>query len=305
VLKLRFAGPSERPASPFDQAESAVHVWHNRRGGVVARGFSEAGYHWMAWPYLATFRFRADDPCITAYVLAGAPVDVVWDVYRRTVLPMALQVFGWEALHASAVVCEMEGRPEGRPLRTDGRGVVAFSAVSETGKSTVAYGLRRRGFPQWSDDGVVFRMEDHPLATPLPFAARLRPESQKIFSADADASSPFEENGAGEQQFAEPLPIAAICLLRRTADAKGSVATIRSVASSAAFPALLIHAHEFDPNNAERRARMMQTYLDLVAHVPVFEVAFVPDRKQIDRLLDAIVGAMHLRPPAVAQRDCA
>jgi hypothetical protein len=296
VLKLRLAGPSERPASPFDQADSAVHVWHNRRGGVVARGFSEAGYHWMAWPYLATFRFRAGDPYITAHVLAGAPVDVVWDVYRRTVLPMALQVLGWEALHASAVVCQIDRH---------GRGIVAFSAVSETGKSTVAYGLRQRGFPQWSDDGVVFRTEDQPLATPLPFAARLRPESRTIFSADADLSRPFEENGAGEQQFDEPLPIAAICLLMRTADANGSVAAIRSVAPGEAFPALLTHAHEFDPHNVERRARMMQTYLDLVAHVPVYEVAFVPDRKQIDRLLDAIVGAMQLRPPAAAQRDCA
>jgi hypothetical protein len=249
----------------------------------------------MAWPYLATFRFGVDDPFITAYARPDAPVDVIWDVYRRTVLPMALQVLGWEALHASAIVATVKGASQ--------PGIVAFSAVSETGKSTVAYALRRRGFPQWSDDGVVFRVEEHASALPLPFAARLRPESCTMFGVDPAAFAHVEENGAGEQQYVEPLPITAICVLTRTAE--GPSERIRAMEPAEAFPALLIHAHEFDPANAERRARMMKTYLDLVAHVPVYEVAFLPDRNRMSHLLDVIVDALGLRLPAAVQRGCA
>ena len=133
MLKLRFAGPGAVAPDPLVERPSGVHVWLNRQGGVVARGFREAGFYWMAWPDLATYGFASGDPFITAYAVHGAPIDVIWDVYRRSVVPMALQAFGWEALHASAIVTD--------------RGIVGFCAISETGKSTVAFGLRRRGFP--------------------------------------------------------------------------------------------------------------------------------------------------------------
>jgi len=283
MLKLRFAGPGAHAPDPLIDRPTGVHVWLNRQGGVVARGFREAGFHWMAWPDLATYRFASDDPFITAYAVAGAPVDVIWDVYRRSVTPMALQAFGWEALHASAIVTD--------------RGLIGFCATSETGKSTVAYGLRRRGFPQWSDDGVVFRTEDAALATPLPFEARLRPESRAMFGADARMLPGLKGNSPGEQRYTEPLPIALICLLKRVNGADDAPPLIRSAPPARAFPELLIHAHEFDPNDPERRARMMQTYLDLAARVPVVEINFVPNRDRLEALLDVIVGELSLVVP--------
>ena len=57
----------------------------------------------MIWPRLAAYRFRWPDASfITAYPDADAPIATVWDTYRRSVLPMAMQAAGWEALHASA-----------------------------------------------------------------------------------------------------------------------------------------------------------------------------------------------------------
>ncbi|MGC4081799.1 MAG: hypothetical protein QM736_06755 [Vicinamibacterales bacterium] len=115
-------------------------------------------------------------------------------MYRRSVLPMALQMLGAEALHASAVATT--------------RGIVCFSARSGIGKSTIAFGLRQRGFPQWADDGVVFRAgEGRVLATPLPYQARLRPTSQTLLGVTAETRSRFEENSAGDQVFTEPMSI--------------------------------------------------------------------------------------------------
>ncbi len=281
MLRLRIAGPDEAAPDPFDERPSGVHVWFNRHGGVVARGFRDGGFYWMAWPHLATYRFAAGDPFITAHVVSGAPSDVVWDVYRRSVMPMALQVLGWEALHASSIVCS--------------RGVVAFCAVSETGKSTLAFGLRQRGFPQWSDDGVVFRTDGRVVASPLPFEARLRPESLALFGIGATAG--LEENRPGEQQFTDDQPLALLCLLTRVEGPPGAAPAIRAVAPADAFPQILVHAHEFDPYDPERRARMMQAYLDLVAQVPVREVQFVPNRSRVDDLLDCVIEGLGLEPP--------
>jgi len=282
VLKLRFAGSAQHAPDPDLERPTGVHVWFNRQGGVVARGFREAGSYWMAWPHLAIYQFSSGDPCITAYPSPGAPIDVIWDVYRRSVTPMALQVLGWEALHASAIVTAS--------------GIVAFCAVSETGKSTVAFALRRRGFPQWSDDGLVFRTDGGVIAVPLPFEARLRPESRAMF-ADHQHGSGYEENSPGEQRFTEPLPVAAICLLKRVSGEPDAAPQVRPVAAAEAFPELLVHAHEFDPYDPDRRARMMKAYLDLAAEVPVFEVAFVPNRARLDSVLDSIVNHLSLRVP--------
>ena len=65
MLKLRFAGPGAQAPDPLIERPTGVHVWLNRQGGVVARGFREAGFHWMAWPDLATYRFAPADPFIT------------------------------------------------------------------------------------------------------------------------------------------------------------------------------------------------------------------------------------------------
>lgn len=283
MLQLRFADATEYVADSTLHRPTGVHVWFNRQGGVVARGFRDAGSYWMAWPSLATYQFAAGSSFITAHAVPGAPVDVIWDVYRRSVVPMALQVLGWEALHASSIVTA--------------RGVAGFCAPSETGKSTIAFGLRRRGFPQWSDDGLVFRCDGRPVATPLPFEARLRPASLEIFGDTNAWRRGIEGNSPGEQRYTEPMSVGLICLLKRRAGEPDEAPLIRRVEPAVAFPELLIHAHEFDPYDPERRTRMMQTYLDLAAHVPVIEVSFVPNPERLGALLDAIVAGLSLRLP--------
>src|ERR671935_59558 len=63
---------------------------------------------------------------------------------------------GREVLHASAVITA--------------RGVVAFCAVSTTGKSTIAYQFSRRGYGIWADDALAFDGADRGVtALWLPF----------------------------------------------------------------------------------------------------------------------------------------
>lgn len=287
MLSMRFAGPDDRAPHPPDAGSPDLHTWLDRRGGVVAEGFRHSGAYWMAWRSLATFRFCTDDPRITAYAVPGVPVDIIRDTYRRSVLPLALQALGWEALHASAIVCR--------------EGIVAFPAVSETGKSTVAFGLRRRGFPQWSDDGVVFKMEgDGAVALPLAFSVRLRPGSSKLFTKNSRPAVRLADREPGGQAHRVPQPVVKVCLLTRMEDgAAPGRPQLTAIPKARAFRELLAHAHVLDPSDEARRALMMRAYLELAARVQVWQVTFAPKRDQFDLMLDTIVEGLALEPPAL------
>jgi hypothetical protein len=232
----------------------------------------------MIWPRVAAYRFAwPDASVITAYPEPDVPAEVVWDTYRRSVLPMAMQAGGWEALHASAIV--------------SGGGVVVFCAPSRTGKSTLAYGLQRRGFPQWADDGVVVADLGGLRCVPLPFEVRLKDEK-------LSRRARFTENGPGEQRHTQPLPIAALCVLRRDdGPVCGAAGTVSPMTSTDAFTAALTHAHEFDPTDRGRRALMVRTYLQLVGEVPTHEIAFATDAPRIDDLLDLVIDRLELEMP--------
>jgi len=186
---------------------------------------------------------------------------------------MALQAFGFEAMHASAVA--------------EDRGVVVFAARSGTGKSTIAFGLSRRGYRQWSDDAVVFHSSsDGPIAAPLPFTVRLRPPSAALVGTAAAHMTPPDRL---------PARILAVCVLSRMDHVDSNrAAIIRRLDPSVAFRALLTHAHEFDPANLERRRRTLEAYLDLAASVPTYDVMFRHGRDAFEPLLDQIVDAVGL-----------
>jgi hypothetical protein len=259
-----------------------VHVWRTLTGTAIAYGWKEDAWYAMHWPGLCTYRFASDDPHITAFPEAGASRALVYDVYRRSVLPMALQALGSEALHASAI--EADGR------------VIAFAAVSQTGKSTVAYGLSRRGYEQWADDGVVLEVGGgRALAVPLPFDVRLRPESSGMFGLDGSRFHQFPSMDAERCSQRKLTPLGAICVLSRSTEcSSGSPVTIEQLEPAQAFAPVLTHAHEFDPSNLDRRRRMLQTYLELLDVVPVYDVRFRPGVEHFPRILDAIVASLGL-----------
>ncbi|HEX7084817.1 MAG TPA: hypothetical protein VF198_00530 [Vicinamibacterales bacterium] len=252
-----------------------MNTWRNKHGGIVATGFSVDDVCWMHWPYLAAYRFTPREPdCIVAFPQAGAPEHIIRDTYFRSVVPMALQAFGYEALHASAVL--MPG------------GVVGFFAASETGKSTMAFGLSERGFPQWGDDSLLFEPLTSPLTSlRLPFEVRLRPESSAFFESRGEAS--WEPLPASLPQRA---PLAALCLLTRADPEERKPAVVRRLDPVRAFSSLIAHAHCFNPHDEARRATMLRHYMDVTGRLPIFEVVFRPVLDDMPRVQDAVLEAL-------------
>jgi hypothetical protein len=269
VLSLRVE--REAPVPEIDDlARSSQDVWRDLAGAVCAWAESRDGERWMYIPRVGSYAFAAGSDVVRVAPQPSAPPEVVHSAFIRTVLPMALQFLGHEVMHASAV------------LASDG--VVAFCAVSTTGKSTLAAAFNRRAYPLWADDAVAFETRhDEIVALALPFEAHLAP------------------GGSGVRQ--PPLasaPLRAVCVLeRRASDAGGPSPTVARLAPPDAFLALLTHAYCHSLDHVGRNRRMTDQYLEAASTLPVYRVTFEPDLERLPATVDALEREVGMSVPGI------
>ena len=272
MLTLVIADKSAGDPAVPNLADPNAEVWRDQDGAVAAVGHKVDGEHWMHLPGVASFRFSSSDNEVEAFAAPSAYTEWIVDAYHRTVVPMVLQLHGFEVLHASGV-------------RTRA-GVVALCGVKETGKSTLAYALAQRGHPLWTDDAVVVRAEETSVETlSVPFDLRLRPASASFFGQNEPPSRRTE---------AEPLRLAperltAICVLERVAElpGDGAVQTARLV-SAEAFTAVLAHAYCFSLRDSVRKQRMIEQYLQVVREVPIFRLRFQTGLENLPAIVNSL-----------------
>jgi hypothetical protein len=117
-------------------------AWRGRLGDgrelQIVRGPADD----LNFAYGERARFRFDPATGLLECAPREPADLAWQrVLLSRVLPNVSLAHGREALHASAVESP--------------QGVVAIAAPSETGKSTLAGEMVRRGWPLFADDVLV------------------------------------------------------------------------------------------------------------------------------------------------------
>jgi hypothetical protein len=255
-----------------------LEVWRDNNGTVCAYGYIADGYGWMDLVGTAKFRFDPRNREVTAFALPDVSRGLVRDAYCHAALPVALHFFGCEVLHASAV-------------RTP-RGVVAFCARSETGKSTIASAFGARGYPLWADDAVAIDSDDtsHGGTTIrtllLPFKLRLRHPSAQYLGQGDDCTG-----GAHANSDFATSPLAALCVLERSREQHRDV-EIRRLPPGEAFRALLPHAFCFSLNDKARKRAMLKLYLTMAARTPTFAISFTPGFERLPGILDAIENAL-------------
>ena len=169
-------------------------------------------------------------------------------------------------------------------------GVVAFCAVSGTGKSTIARELALQGYTVWADDALAFEGEDGPVtALPLPFQLPLRPRSSPE-RGDTVGAPP--ETSAPEAS----APLRAVCILERAQPPPGDAVDVRRLSPAEAFPTVLAHAYCYSLDDVERNREMIANYLDLSARLPMFRVAFRSGLEHLPAVLDAVEQAVGMTP---------
>jgi hypothetical protein len=281
LLPLAIAGwdsPSSVPTPP----DRSWNVWLDPSGTAGAYASRRGGDYWIDVSNVAMFHYSAATGQVTAVAHGPIPERQVRATYHRIVLPWLLQALGYEMLHASAV-------------RTQ-RGVVAFCGDSGAGKSTIATGLSRRGYPVWADDALLLEVGARIRALALPFVVRLRRESAEFFGLGWRGDGSSCELSGSER---DPVDLAAICVLKRRAGSGGGEVTARR-RGPAALTALLAHACAFNLADLDRKRRMVAQYLAVADRIPVFEAVVQPGLEPLSELLDQLEARIIHAEPAWA-----
>jgi hypothetical protein len=281
MLSLSIAGRRSAPDGPILAANPGVEVWRDLDGRIAALAERRDGTLRLSIPGVALYELGAGSAVVRALADDESDRHRVIDQFYRTVLPLALQARGYEALHASAV--------------RGPAGVIALCATKESGKSTLAYALGERGYSVWADDAVVFRAGAEGVAAlEVPFDLRLRPESAAHFGQSRHVPGTRARRDGREPITLAPAPLAALFVLERSRDPAGPNVAPRSrrLTGGAAFTALLTHAYSFGIDEPERRQRMVEQYLALAARVPVHELRYGTGLEQLPAILDELERAL-------------
>jgi hypothetical protein len=219
---------------------------------------------------VGVFAFSAGSHEVRVWPESGIRREAIVDIFDRTLQPIVLQALGEsQALHASAAVASA--------------GVLAFCGRSGSGKSTLAFAMQQVGCLQFADDALVLRLdEDRVIARPLPFMHRLRPQSRAHFERAVELVSPKLDT--------PDLPLAAVFLMQQ--DDSLARARISLVPQLRAFTEVLSHAHCFDPADPEHTRRLAKDYLELTSRVPVFELTYPPDFRQLPQLTHTVAATV-------------
>ena len=270
TLTLALWSSDTRAPMP-DESDPATLVWVDYAGTPSAYFYRSDDEYWAYLPAVGAFRSGRDGR-ILAVPGEGVPESLVVDTYRRTIVPMTLQLLGRQVLHASAV----ETRA----------GVIAFCADSQTGKSTIAFGLSQRGYRVCADDALAFETTSAGVQVfELPFSIRLRPASAQYFDSPVPPAPELGPDGlisVGEKA----APLAALCVLTRQPE--GERVRLARLEADAVIKRLLPHAYCFTLLVPELKRKTVEEYLRLAALVPVYEVRFAAAIAELPSLLNEI-----------------
>jgi len=249
-----------------------VNVWRDDD----RRAFAEAAVHGrgyrLEWQGIGVLTFEPDSLRVHLWPAAGVDEAEAVSAVLHVVQPVILQSLGYQTVHASAI-----------QLTT---GIVAFCGVSGSGKSTMAFALGRLpGVSQIADDALVVEATAAGIvAQPLPFRARLRPESGAFFG---EPSSP--RPGVLARRTAA-APLLAIFVLKQSTEAK--TIDLSRVGPTHAFSVLLTHAHCFDETDRETMASMVHAYLSIAASVPVYSLVYPRDFAHLEALRACVLNTI-------------
>jgi hypothetical protein len=265
IPELQVVSRGTRQLLLPDAAEGEVEVWTGN-DGFEAYGYTAGGLHWARFPGTASFCFDAERSTVVAIPDNGASALLVEDVYRRSVLPLVIQLRGHEVLHASAV--------------DRGDGLVVFCGVSGAGKSTFAYALSRRGYRVWADDAVALDIDESCVtAFRVPFQLALRPDVAGFLGRPL---------AIAETEAATPSPLVAVVVLEPVDDPDAHAVRLSLLDPSAAFTAVLPHAYCFQLSNLDRKRLMVDRYLLLASSVLALGVRYRRGLDHLSLVLDEI-----------------
>ena len=223
--------------------------------------------YWIIQEGIGAIQFNETNRTILAY--PDTSVDLEWFQFwvKHCWVPLAYQIWGFQVLHASAVVNTSSGN------------VCVFVGDNEAGKSTIAYGLgQRNGWQQIYDDTFSFAIDKGMVKIHfVPNVVRLRSESAKYYNQQTYSHQPIEWPDI-------QMKLKHIYILEKL-DVPGNIKVKKFVE---AYHNLLENAYTLTLNLPKHNKRLMSDYLTLASDVPVFGLSTSKNFDGIEEVLDGI-----------------
>jgi hypothetical protein len=272
AFRLVIGDPRDRPETA---AARLVQTWQaGGTGTTVAKAFFQDDIFVLAWLGIGVLAFRPGHANVTVWPETGVSPATLDDIFYRQIQPILLQATGWQALHSSAVCLD--------------EGLLVLCGRAHSGKSTFAYALGQRGYPQFTDDQLVWRPTAQGFETHrLPFKPRLRPPARAFFG-DEDLNT-FEM---------PPVPagigIARVVVLTQTDEVRE--VALKQYAAPEGFSQLLGFAHFFNPTERTETMRLVRDYSEFVNRVPILALTFPAGFSHFERVLELLLTSTGVPP---------
>lgn len=274
--KLTFAA-LDQPVLSADDPDATVWAGGENKPDIIAKRVGD--WCWFRIDRMATYRFPTESPDLVVTCVAepvpGRDVSTVIDGYYRSVVPLALQVYGLEAMHGTAI--------------ETAAGAVALCGFTHAGKTTLTYALSRKGHRVLADDGLVIDPGSRGTkiaVQPIPFALMIREYSAEHFGTPVREKVTVGEDDA-PTITAPPVPLAAVVRLDRQ---QGASLKLERLSAAEAFTVLLEHCYVFSLDDVGRKGRMMAAFLRFANSVPVYTLTYPDGLEHLDEAVGAIEG---------------
>ena len=275
VPSIRFLDALAGVSVPPQKDHRNLQAWNDHDGSAGLFCQARGSQHWIWWPGLAAYCFDLDRNEVDVCSEPEANRRIVLDSYWRHILPIIEHVRGRECLHASAI---------------RGDGLVLLCGDSTNGKSTLAYGLKERGYVFWADDAVVIEtMDGLSYAVPIPFKIHLRAPSLAYFGSTANAPEFQLQSHPEVESGSSPEIISTIFVLERRSEAhEGNLVDSSILPPHESLINLLTHARCFSLKDESRKRQMLQNYMQLVKNVPTIRFRFASGLDRLPKILDRL-----------------
>jgi hypothetical protein len=237
--------------------------------------------YWLRCPGFGAIQFSENSKTIYAYPQSGFRNDLFTKKLEHEYLPIIYQVWGYQVLHASAVVNLSTGS------------LVAFSGKTGAGKSTFGYGFGQYpGWQQVADDSLAFKIDESSVnLMPIPNAVRLRQSSAKHFGQktysyqtlywpDINLSLEyvfFLEMVNGQKENKRPC-------------------SIEPIKGTETYPLLLQQAYALTLNNSKLNIRLMRDYLELTRWITAYRLFYKRGFSSLEKIIDMVRSIVDRSP---------
>ena len=276
-----MTGFEQQPARPQDPVASPhFHHWQACNGEIVSFFYRTHDGFMLRFRNRADFTITLEDRRVSCTPSLDVSQSIISALYFNQVVPLLASYDGDLVLHASAAVSHY--------------GALAFLGASGRGKSTLAAGFARAGYPFLTDDGLwLEQVCEGYLAKPNRPGVRLWADSETAVLGRCTTQVPGDCFEKRYLAVGPTLPFqnraCSLHLIYVLGEGLSDRTTIKQLAPSEAIPQLIRHAFLLDFDDRPRHRAHFERLVQLAETVDCFTLDYPRQYVALPEVITAVL----------------